>query len=169
MEFRVQVMLKYVSFYFDGANSLIEDNVTIIFLEGSHQIPTRGMVLTRLNNITLQGSTTNDAATSVLRDNGRGIVITNCNNVIVREIRINTSKDSFNEMGDSLYMLNNSNMSFENVSITTQNGTSVRYGMYMRNSRNITLSGVEIVGIFTASANIAVFDFIFSLYQIRTR
>ena len=56
-----------ISYYFEQGNSLIKDNVIIIFLNGNHVIPSSGMKISQLNNITLQGDATNHITTPMLQ------------------------------------------------------------------------------------------------------
>ena len=56
-----------ISYYFEQGNSLIKDNVIIIFLNGTHVIPSNGMKISQLNNITLQGDATNYITTPMLQ------------------------------------------------------------------------------------------------------
>ena len=56
-----------ISYYFEQGNSLIKDNVIIIFLNGTHVIPSSGMKISQLNNITLQGDATNYITTPMLQ------------------------------------------------------------------------------------------------------
>ena len=56
-----------ISYYFEQGNSLIKDNVIIIFLNGTHVIPSIRMKISQLNNITLQGDATNYITTPILQ------------------------------------------------------------------------------------------------------
>ena len=157
-------------YYFNDSiqeNRFLKDNATFTFLEGTHNLPDRPIVIEGHFNMTFQGlgdtvpvfsDPSVNQSTSVLHCSQGigGIVFLKCKNILIRHITISNCsfRSYFYELYASLAIHDSLDVLLETVSI--QNSTN--YGLVISNVKNCTIQQSVFVrnSLAVNAANVAV-------------
>ena len=124
-----------ISFYSAQVND-IGDNTEIIFLEGTHQLPSEGIAIQNVVNVTIRGVGNGSASVLQCSEKGGGIVFAFTEYVSIAQLTFNNCGTIYNDSEASLVIYESV---FVNVtSVIVQNSTYD--GLIFSNVLNISIS-----------------------------